>query len=475
MERVGKFLRRAAKYVLYPLFYLVCLVVFLYLTFPWDALKNKLIAEFNKGQASKGDRAWRLEIGKISGYWFSGVELEGVRIIMPAVDEEEERKKALAKASAGQDEMIDPPDATGATSTEPAPDKEKDKKDADKPTESVMTITHATARARLLPLLIGSVRIDFDAEAFGGEVSGVIPINGGTLSLDVKDVDFAQVAPLRDLVGLPVKGVANGHVEFTSDDKGKWAKANGGIDLTVTNVVLGDGKAKLLGKATLPPATIGTLEIAGKATGGIFTFEKFGATGKDVDIIGTGFLKLRDPWDASQLDFIVRFSFADAYKVKDDKTIALFGDPNDPTMPALLDFDKRMKKGKREDGFYGLRGKGALKKLKWDGTTDDAPAKPAPSAADADGSASSAPATPPTNAAKKPPKKPAKTTPTPASTPAPEPDKATAPPAPTPTPDPPKQQFPTQPVPDPTPAPEPQPQPNPQPQEEPQPPPPPPQ
>ena len=78
-------------------------------------------------------------------------------------------------------------------------------------------------------------------------------------------------------------------------------------------------------------------------------FEKTDA-GKDVDIIGNGFLKLRDPWDAAQLDFIVRFSFSDAYKAKDDKTVALFGDPNDPTMPALLDFDKRMKKGKREDG-----------------------------------------------------------------------------------------------------------------------------
>lgn len=462
-----RFFSRAAKYVLYPLFYLACLVVFLYLTFPWDALKNKLIAEFAKSQAPKGDKAWRLEIESLSGYWFTGVELEGVRIIMPPPDDEDEaKKKALARAS-GADEMADPPDGNGADSAPPA-DKPA-KEGAEKPTESVMTISSAHARARILPLLIGNVRIDFDAEAFGGEVSGVIPISGGTLSVDVKDIDFAQVAPLRDLVGLPVKGVANGHVEFTSDSNGKWAKSNGEIDLTVTNVVLGDGKAKLLGKATLPPAQIGTLEISGKATGGVFTFEKFGATGKDVDIIGTGFLKIRDPWDSSQLDFIVRFSFADAYKSKDDKTIALFGDPNDTTMPALLDFDKRMKKGKRDDGFYGLRGKGALKKLKWDGTTDDAPAKPA-AAADPDGSASSAPATPPTTPKKT--KKPATPTKAPSPTPVPAEPKTPEPktPEPTPTPDPPKQMFPTQPPPDPTPVP--QPQPDPAPQEE-QPPPPP--
>lgn len=460
-----RFFGRAAKYVLYPLFYLACLVVFLYLTFPWDALKNKLIAEFAKGQASKGDKAWRLEIDSLSGYWVTGVELEGVRIIIPpSEDEDEAKKKALARAS-GADEMVDPPDGGPPTSEASAADKPV-KEGAEKPKESVMTITSARARAQLLPLLIGNVRIDFDAEAFNGEVSGVIPISGGTLRVDVKDVDFAQITPLRDLVGLPVRGVANGHVEFTSDANGKWAKSNGEIDLSVANVVLGDGKAKLLNKATLPPAQIGTLEIAGKATNGVFTFDKFGASGKDVEIIGAGFLRIRDQWDSSQLDFIVRFSFADAYKVKDDKTIALFGDPNDTTMPALLDFDKRMKKGKRDDGFYGLRGKGALKKLKWDGTTDDAPAKPA-GAPDTDGSA--APATPPTS-----PKKttPAKKTPAPAKAPAPTPSPTPTPtpepkaPEPAPTPEPPKPQFPPQPIPEPTPAPTPDPA---QPQEEPQP------
>mgnify|MGYP000626772874 CR=1 FL=1 len=44
------------------------------------------------------------------------------------------------------------------------------------------------------------------------------------------------------------------------------------LPTTVANVVLGDGKAKLLNKATLPPAQIGTLEIAGKATGGGSTY-----------------------------------------------------------------------------------------------------------------------------------------------------------------------------------------------------------
>ncbi|MFO0619026.1 MAG: type II secretion system protein GspN [Polyangiaceae bacterium] len=450
------FLRRAAKYVLYPLFYLVCLVVFLYLTFPWDALKNKLIAEFAKGQASKGEKAWRLEIAKLSGYWFTGVELEGVRIIMPAVDEEEEaRKKALAKASGGDTDLLDSPDAS-APSTEPAADKAKDGEKHDKPTESVMTITSAHARAQILPLLVGKVRIDFDAQAFGGEVRGQIPIAGGTLTVDVKDVDFGQVAPLRELVGLPVKGIANGHMDFTSDANGKWAKANGGLDLTVTDVILGDGKAKLLNKATLPPAKIGTLEISGKATNGVFVFEKFGATGKDVELIGAGNLRLRDPWDNSQLDFIIRFGFSDAFRVSDPKVTGLLGDPNpdpnDIVLPPGIELDKRIKKGKRADGMYGLSGKGPLKKLKWDGTTEDSPAKPA-GAADSDASASSAPATPPTTP-KKPPKKPAKTT-TPAA-PAPNPEPKTPEPTPAPTPDPPKQQFPTQPVPEPAPTPAPQ-------------------
>ncbi len=86
------FLARAAKWVLYPAFYGFAFVVCFYLTFPWDALKNRLITEFAKSQASKGEKAWRLEVGSLSGYWLTGVELSDARIIMPAGDDADTTK-----------------------------------------------------------------------------------------------------------------------------------------------------------------------------------------------------------------------------------------------------------------------------------------------------------------------------------------------------------------------------------------------
>ena len=78
-----------------------------------------------------------------------------------------------------------------------------------------------------------------------------------------------------------------------------------------------------------------------------------------------GYLRLKEPWDSSSLDFVIRILFTDAYKSKDDKTKALFGDPGDPT-PALIDLNPKMKSAKRDDGFFGFRGHGALKSLRWE-------------------------------------------------------------------------------------------------------------
>jgi type II secretion system protein N len=367
------FILRYAKYVAYPVFYVFALVVCFYITFPWDSLKEKIVAEFAKSQASKGDKAWRLEIGEISGYWFTGVELENVKIVMPASDDDAagaSSRKAWNPSGVNVKFHDDDDDASDA----PANDKDKDK-----PTESVVAIPHAHARVELLPLLIGRVRVDFQADAFGGNVHGTIPSGGGTLDVELENVDLGQVAPLRDLVSLPMKGIANGKIELTSE--GKWSKSNGSLDLKVANVVLGDGKAKLMGKATLPPAQLGDFEVAGKFTDGVLKLEKFGASGKDVEVIGAGTLRVRDPWDASALDLYLRFSFNDAYKVKDDKTLALFGDPNDPTSLPAMDLIPKLKQAKRPDGFWGFRGHGALKRLRWDPTKEDGPTKTTPASA----------------------------------------------------------------------------------------------
>lgn len=370
----------AAKYVLYPLFYLVCLLSFLYLTFPWDKLKSRMEAEFNKGQEKKGERAWRLEIDEVSGYWLSGIQIEGARIIMPPEPEADEEPTRAAPSGAlgkvtsaarankkkAQEEGAEDPDSASA---DDAPEKDAEKKPV--PKDIVVLITEAHARARILPLLIGKVRVDFEANVFNGAIRGTIPFGGGDLLVEVENLDLGQIAPLKDVVSVPLRGTANGKLELAAED-GKWSKASGAFNLTVTDMIIGDGKSKFrkLG-VTMTPATVGTFEILAKADAGTFKFEKFGATGQEVELAGEGSLKLKDPWDSSVLDLWLRFGFADAYKHKDDRTTALFVD--DGPFPALISQDRKLKKALRADGLWGFNIKGKLARLNYVPTKADGP------------------------------------------------------------------------------------------------------
>lgn len=353
-----------AKAMLYPLFYLFCLVIGLVLSFPWDQVKHRIEAEFAKSQAPKGAAAWRLEIGELDGYWLSGVEIRSAKLIIPPDDTSSAgstsspaRSSAAAKrAGGGDDESDDAPPAKVAAG----------------PRESTVLLEEGHARVRLLPLLIGRVRVDFSMSVLGGEISGVVPVGGGDFELELEDVDLGQLAPLADLVTVPVQGVASGRMSLSAPD-GKFSKAGGALDLTVKNVVLGDGKAKLMGKMALPPADLGTLEIGATAAAGVLQLDKFDAQGKDGEVHGAGTVKLRQPWDMSIADVYLRFGFTDTYRSTNDKTKALLGEPGQDFPPALIDQDKKMKRAKRGDGLYGFRLHGRVRSLKYDPTTADGP------------------------------------------------------------------------------------------------------
>ncbi len=367
-----------AKYFLYPLFYLFCLVAGVYLSFPWEKVKDRLEAEFARTQASKGAEAWRLEITSLDGYWLSGVELSGTKIVIPP-DAEDEPATSTAKKSAAPSAKGTLAKVAGATapasSATPAADAAEDKDAEDgkdkvkKPRESIILVEHAHARVKLLPLLIGRVRLEFGADVFGGSVHGTVPVGGGELSVELENIDLSQIAPLASLASVPLKGIASGKLELAS--QGKWSKAAGTFTLAVTDMVMGDGKAKFRNLMPLPPAALGTFEIEGKADAGVLKIEKFGATGRDLEILGEGTIKLREPWDASVADLWVRFGFSDEYKNTNDKTKALFVD--DPPFPALISQDRKLKRAKRPDGMWGFHVHGKLGRLRYDPTAKDGP------------------------------------------------------------------------------------------------------
>ena len=312
--------RRLAKilpWVGYPLFYLFALGLFAYWSFPYERLKDRIIDEFNATQASSG---LRIKIEELDSYWFSGVEAEGVQFIStPAAGAE--GKSAKAK---------------------------------------VVNLDSVHARVSLLRLLFGTLHISFGVEASGGEISGFTSDadNGRTLEAEFDSVKVADMPMLAEVVPLPIDGALNGDVELRLPE-GKLAKAEGKLALKINELTIGDGKSKIMNTIALPTLNAGELVLEGEALDGKLNISKFTATGKDLELVADGGIRLRDPFAASLAELNLRFKFSPAYRNKNDTTRALLGAPGS-NVPAVFDLDPRVRSAKRPDDFYAWRLNGPL-------------------------------------------------------------------------------------------------------------------
>ncbi|WP_437589967.1 type II secretion system protein GspN [Sorangium sp. So ce1000] len=347
---------KIAKWAAYPLFYLFCLGLFGYLTFPYDRLKDRLIAEFDRTQQKRGpSQAQRLEIDELDSYWFTGVEMKGVRLILPPGELGAGSRPGAAAAFA----------SGGDAAKESAP----------KP--SVIEIDEAHARLKILPLLIGRMRISFWASVFGGVVEGVVPMgrSGGDVHVEVSNVELAKVGPLGDILGLPIAGTLNASLDLSAPE-GKFNKADGALEVSAKEVSVGDGKTKIQGLIALPEAKLGELLLSAEAKDGVLKVTKMTANGQDLELDGDGKVNLREPWNNSTADLYVRFKFTDAYRSKSDLTKSLLGAPGS-NMPGLIEMQQpKMKRSKRADGFYGWHVHGVLKKPRFDPHAAESPAAP---------------------------------------------------------------------------------------------------
>ncbi len=326
--------RKIASYSGYPIFYLVCLFLFSYWTFPYGKLKDRLIAEYEASRAAAGSIE-RLEIGSLGPYWFTGVRARDVRL------------------------------TSFPSGTDPSA----------KPTQLEAAEVHA--RVSALPLLIGRVTVGFGAKAFGGSISGSMQSGTDrTLELSLESVDVGSVGPLTALLGAPLAGTLAGTTKLVLPEN-KLAKANGNIDWKIDELAVGDGKTPIQGKIALPRLSVGTLQLTIEAKDGALRVTKLAAAGQDLDLVGEGKFTLQDPWANSTADMHLRFRFSDAYKGRSDMTKSLFGSPGS-TAPALFELaDPRIKTSKRPDGFYGWRMSGYLRDPRFDPAPTAGPGAPA--------------------------------------------------------------------------------------------------
>lgn len=310
-ERLKKF----APWVLYPLFYLVCLFVFALVTFPYDKLKERIVATFNAQQrATSGHQ--ELQIDEMTGHFLTGVKMKGVHLFSASTDP-----------------------TKGATE---------------------IKIDEATARISLLGLLVGNQDVAFRVDAFGGTIKGAYDVHGKDrrVELELDGVDIGQIPPITDLIGLPLEGKMSGTISLFLPE-GKASKGSGGVTLDIKEVAVGDGKAKLKGALALPRLAVGDVKLVAEAKEGVLKVSKLGATGKDLELQGEGRIGMRDLATDSLADIAVRFKINDGYRTKSDITKSLFGAPGS-NVPPLFELDPKVKQSKRPDGFYSWAIRGPL-------------------------------------------------------------------------------------------------------------------
>lgn len=310
-------LRRFGKVIGYAAFFVVMLLIFIAVTFPYDAVRAKIVGSFN-AQQKPGAAQQELQISELSGYFVTGVHASGVKLLSASTD----------------------PNSP--------------------PVE--ISIDEARARLRILPLLIFRKVVAFDLEMLEGTASGTVSENGADRSVDLTfdGVDVGQIGPVKQAVGLPIQGKLYGTLKLDLPGS-KASKANGTIALELRELTVGDGKAKLKipglpGEGlTIQKLSVGTLTIEGEAKDGTLKFSKIGSNGPDVIIDGEGNVKIRELANESIVDVTLGLRISDAYKNKSDANKGLF---------AMLDMAPDAKAAKRPDGSFAVRLAGPLGRLK---------------------------------------------------------------------------------------------------------------
>jgi type II secretion system protein N len=235
------------KWAGFAAFYLFALVLFGFLSFPYNRLADRITQEFNTHQT--GPKPMKLKLGDMSSYWLNGVEAENITLTSPS-DPDPDGKPAKPK---------------------------------------VLKIDSAHASVSLLRLLFGSVRISFGADAFGGELSGYTTVSdeGRKLEVELEDLDLDKAPMAVDYVGLPLAGKLNGEVDLLMPEE-KLSKADGKISIKVTDLAAGDGKAKIRDTIALPKLEAGELTIEAEAKQGNLKITNLSANGPDVKVESDG-------------------------------------------------------------------------------------------------------------------------------------------------------------------------------------------
>ena len=205
--------KRILRWVGYPLLALVTFAFAVHLTFPYERVKDRLVAAMaDKYEVKVLDVKRTILPG--------GIILEGVSLT-PRVD------PSAAEKEGEEGEEAEPPPP--------------------------LYIDTLRVDMGLLAALSSTADVDVLAEIGGGSIEGNINLSKAAVKakFSTELLPLDNIIPgLKAAVGLPMKGRLNASVDLTLPE-GRWDKAEGEIALSCPSCTIGDGKSKIKPKA--PP------------------------------------------------------------------------------------------------------------------------------------------------------------------------------------------------------------------------------
>lgn len=190
------------KYISYFVVFVVSFVIFLYMSLPYDAIKERVIGTIEKQAGGK----YFVSVDEFSPYWFTGVEISGLSL----------------------------KDATS-----------KDK-------EELINIDEIQGRASFFSLILGNPSVSFDIDLGDGEISGSAGQSTDFLDLDLEldDVDFKNFKLITAKTGLTISSKISGDIKLKYD-KTRPIRSGGIVSLDLDNINIAETELKL-GEMAMP-------------------------------------------------------------------------------------------------------------------------------------------------------------------------------------------------------------------------------
>lgn len=275
--------RRWLRMTGYVTFFFFSFVTFVYLTFPYDRVRDFVVHQVELAMPGS-----ELEIVSLEPAWLTGIEAHGVRLRLPAEPE--------------------PPRPAGAAGAE-----------ARRPPRPSVTIPYLYARASILSYLLGTTEVAFEVEVDGGgTIEGVVSDTEGSshVQAHVEAVDLRRIGVLRHFLGISLGGVVTGDIDLTVAEEADGT--DGSIVLAIADATLGDEQFQLpipgMGAALqLTRVQAGTLNLRIDVEDGQGRVQQLAGDGEDVVLRGTGTVRVVQPVRMTSLDLLVRAAIQPAY------------------------------------------------------------------------------------------------------------------------------------------------------------------